>query len=234
MKKYLLSAFLITMGPCALAECNSPPPLNEVTFRLTAEEWVQTSTAKLVVNIHATLDKKTLAQMRTQIMTNLNKIAQGSWHITDFERSQDNSGLEKLYVVAEARVNESVLTNINAEAQSLSEPGVKYTIQNVDFSPSMADIEKAKQDLRKTIYGKAGEEISTLNSLYPTQKYVLHGVQFGEFNTQNNAVRIMPMMMASGGSQQGSDVANTVSNLVKLTAEVNVASKGLPSSADKS
>lgn len=224
--------WVLSMSPAALAECNPPPPLNEVTFRLSAEEWVQTSTAKLIVNIHATLDKKNLAQMRQQIMSNLNKIAQGNWHITDFERSQDNSGLEKLYVVAEARISESELSNVNAIANSLSEPGIKYQVQNIDFTPSMADIEKAKTNLRKTIYHEAQTEIETLNTIYPSQQYVLHGVQFGEYITSsNNGVRAMPMvMMATGGNQtQSAEGNNAVSNLVKLTAEVDVASKGLPS-----
>ncbi len=223
--------FLSTFfSPLAFAECNPPPPLNEVTFRLSAEEWVQTTSAKLIVNINAALNKNTLAQMRQQIMGNLNKIAQGDWHITTFERSQDSSGLEKLYVVAEARVNESSLTNVNSQAEKLSEPGIKYKIQQIDFTPSMADIEKAKMELRKTIYHDAQAEITTLNSVYSSQQYVLHGIQFGEYVT-----KAMPMVMMAGGvrAQSPEDTNNAVSNLVKLSAEVNVASKGLPS-ANKS
>jgi hypothetical protein len=228
-----LTTIVSTTTPLAFADCNSQPPLNEVTFRLSAEEWVQTTSAKLMVEIHATLDKKTLAQMRQQIMVNLNKIAQGNWHITNFERSQDNSGLEKLYVVAEARVNESALTNVNTEAEKLSEPGVKYKIQNIDFTPSMADMEKAKMDLRKTIYHDAQAEITTLNSVYPAQKYVLHGIQFGEYVTANG-MRAMPMvMMATGAGSQRSSDNNVVSNLVKLSADVNIASKDVPA-LDKS
>lgn len=224
-----LTTLFSTTTPLAFADCNSQPPLNEVTFRLSAEEWVQTTSAKLIVEIHATLDKKTLAQMRQQIMSNLNKIAQGNWHITDFERSQDSSGLEKLYVVAEARINESALTNVNNEADKLSEPGVKYKIQNIDFTPSMADMEKAKMDLRKTIYHDAQTEIATLNSVYPNQKYVLHGIQFGDYVTASG-MRAMPMVMMAGGARSpgAADTNNVVSNLVKLSAEVNIASKDVP------
>lgn len=227
-----LSIFLLATAFPAFADCNTQPPLNEVTFKLSAEEWVQTTSAKLIVDIHAALDKKSLAQMRQQIMTNLNKIAPGTWHITTFARSQDSSGLEKLYVVAEARVNESSLTNVNTQADKLSEPGVKYKVINIDFTPSMADIEKAKMDLRKTIYHDAQAEIATLNNIYPSQKYVLHAIQFGEY-ISTNGMRAMPMVMMAGAARpQGSeDINNVVSNLVKLTAEVNVASKGLPSSA---
>ena len=229
LKKITLSmaAALLISSP-VLAECNPPPILNEINFHLNAEEWVQTTSAKLVVNINAALNKRTLGQMRQQIMTNLNKIAAGKWHITTFDRSQDSSGLEKLFVVAEARVNESALTNVNAEAQTLSEPGIKYTIDNVDFTPSMADIERAKMNLRKTIYHDAQTEIATLNSTYPNQKYALHDIQFGEFTNMSSGIRAMPMVMMAGGGSSNNNANNAVSNLVKLTADVNIASKGLP------
>lgn len=229
----LLLAFLMATSGNALADCNTPPPINEVTFRLTAEKWVQTTTAKITIAINATLNNKTLSQMREQIMANLNKITQGQWHITAFQRSQDSSGLEKLYVEAEARVNESSLTNVNTEAQALSVPGVKYKVKDIDFTPSMKDIETAKKDLRKTIYQDAGTEISTLNTTYPQQKYVLHDIRFGEFTSNGAGVRAMPMvMMASGGQAQNGE-APAVSNLITLTADVNIASQGLPMSGGK-
>ncbi len=220
---------LTAMAPSAFASSEAPPPLNDVTFRLSAEQWVQTTSAKITVGIHATLNKKTLSQVRDQVMSNLNKIAQGQWHITDFDRSQDSSGLETLYVEAEARVNESLLSNVNTEAQALSVPGTKYKIQNIDFSPSMMDIEKAKMELRKTIYHEASAEISTLNKLYPEQKYVLHEIRFNEVNANNGGMRMMPaVMMATGVQAQNNDSMTTVSNLVTLTADVDVASQGIP------
>ena len=229
----LLFAFLMATSSNALASCDTPPPLNEVTFHLTAEKWVQTTTAKITISINATLNNKTLSQMREQIMANLNKITKGQWHITDFERSQDSSGLEKLYVEAEARVNESSLTNVNTEAQALSVPGVKYKVKNIDFTPSMKDIEEAKKDLRKTIYQDASTEISTLNTTYPEQKYVLHAIHFGEFSSNGGGMRAMPMVMMAGASQTQNGESPAVSNLITLTADVDIASKGLPSSDKK-
>lgn len=215
--------------------CHSSPPMNDVTFTLTAQEWAKTDQAKVTVAVNATLNKMALAKMREQIMGNLNKIAQGSWHITEFERSQDSSGLEKLYVEAEARINEKNLSNVNAQATEVSQAGIKYKILNIDFTPSTADIEKVKKNLRSTIYRDAQTEIATLNGVYPGQKYVLHEIHFGEFVASSSAVRAQ-MMMVSGAAapRTSSIVANTVSNLVTLTADVSLATEASAPSANAS
>lgn len=204
--------------------CPCPPPLDQVAFSLSAQEWAKTDTAKITVVVNAALNKTALAQMREQIMGNLNKIAKGNWHITDFERSLDSSGLEKLYVEAEARVSESALTNVNAQAKSISRSGMDYKVQNVDFTPSLADIEKVKESLRKTIYREAQAEIKALNELYPNQSYSLHGVRFGEMMVSGGGVRTQ-MMMVTGAAPRANVSVNTVSSLITLTADVDLASE---------
>lgn len=95
-----------------------PPPfaplmvLDEVTFQVSAKQWVSTQTALLMVNVNATLDNADLVRARADIMEKLTKIAAGEWHLTQFDRSQDSSGLEKLYVQAQSRVNQASLTSI--------------------------------------------------------------------------------------------------------------------------
>lgn len=203
---------------------DNPPPLDEISFTLTAQEWAKTDKAKVTISVNAALDKMALAKMREQIMSNLNKIAKGNWHITDFERSQDSSGLEKLYVEAEARINETALTNVNAQAQDVSQAGITYKVLNIDFTPSVADIEKVKKTLRDNLYHQAQSEMTTLNTLYPEQKYAVHAIHFGEC-TSSTVARAQVMMMAGDARSQNPIVANTVSNLVTLTADVDLASE---------
>lgn len=219
----LASLFSIFTINTAFSQDN-PPPLDEVSFTLTAQEWAKTDKAKVTIAVNAALDKMALAKMREQIMSNLNKIAKGNWHITDFERSQDSSGLEKLYVEAEARINETALTNVNAQAQDVSQAGITYKVLNIDFTPSIADIEKVKKTLRDTIYHQAQTELTTLNTLYPEQKYAVHTLHFGEYTSLTSA-RTQVMMMSGDARPQSNVAANAVSNLVTLTADVNLASE---------
>jgi hypothetical protein len=217
----VLSLFSLQM---AWADTLPLPPLDQVQLTLTAQEWAKTDKAKVTVAVNAVLNKMALADMRGKIMTNLNKIAKGNWHVTNFERSQDSSGLEKLYVEAEARINETALTNVNAEAEKISGSGIKYKIQDIDFTPSVADIEKVKKSLRADIYRQTQEEITALNALYPKQAYQLHSIHFSEFIAAST-VRTQVMMVSGGARPQANVESNSVSNLITLTANVNLASQ---------
>lgn len=198
--------------------------LDHVKFQLTSKAWVSTTTAKVSVSVNATLNDTSLVEARNNIMSNLDKIAQGKWHITAFNRSQDSSGLERLYVTAEARVPEQSLTKINTLAKSVSQPGARYRIQNIDFTPQLSEVEKVKARVRETIYSQANDEITRLNKQYPKQKYSLHGVVFLGPNVammlpRAKTKRMNTMVMAA---QAAPSIA--VSNEVKLTALIDVAS----------
>lgn len=200
--------------------------LDKVTFPLTAKRWVNTSTAKLQVTVNATLTAASLIEMRHKIMDNLSQIANAKWHITQFNRSQDNSGLEKVYVNAEARVEQAALAKVNALAKKISQPGTHYQINNIDFSPSMADVEKVKRLLRSDIYNLAQLEIDKLNKQYPNQVYSIYRLTFvppssGSFeNKRYQRMQENVQMLAATIPAQ-----LTVSNEVQLFAVVTVASK---------
>jgi hypothetical protein len=224
-KKIFLTT-CISLSALSLAHADTIiPPMDQVTFTLSAQEWAKTDKAKVTVVVNASLSKIALADMRTKIMSNLNEIAKGDWHITDFERSQDSSGLEKLYVKAEARINEAQLTGVNVEAKDISEAGINYKVENIDFTPSIADIEKVKKSLRAEIYKQTQNELAELNTVYPAQKYMLHDIRFAEF-VASSAVRTQQVMMMGARLQpQASAAMNTVSNLITVTADVNLASE---------
>lgn len=216
-----LLAFFMCTPLMALAD-NARPPLDEITFVLTQQAWAKTDTANVTVAINAALDKTSLTTMRGTIMNNLNKIAPADWHLVQFQRSQDSSGLEKLSVEAEARVKETALNTINAQALSVSKPGSNYKIQSVDFTPTIADVEKIKQTLRDALYQQINTEIALLNKTYSTQKYMLHGVRFTDYAPPHTQ---MLMQVAAPRAMAEVATTNTVSQMVTLTAEVDIASE---------
>jgi len=153
----------------------SSPELNKVTYELTAEDWAKTNTATVSVGVDAVFDENKLEQVRTDILQKLNQLTPGAqWHITTFSRNQDQSGLERLQVQAQARVNNTALGDLRQQAKSLSKPGQTFTILNIDYSPSLAEIEATRLELHKQIYNQAKAELAQLNQLYPNQKYYLH------------------------------------------------------------
>jgi hypothetical protein len=120
-----------------------------------------------------------LAGINAHFIENLKKITKsGEWHITQFNRGQDKSGLEVLHIEAEARLSENDLTGLREKAKSVTKPGETYTILGIDFSPSTLELQQAHAVARVEMYNKIKEEIARLNQIYPDQHYFLHSIDF--------------------------------------------------------
>ena len=100
MRKGLAVVMLFFIQTVLYASDTPPLVLDKVSLQLTARDWVSTDKALLHINVNMTLNNADMVQARADILKNLKKVAEGEWHITRFDRSQDSSGLEKLYVQA--------------------------------------------------------------------------------------------------------------------------------------
>lgn len=204
--------------------------LDKVLFQISAKQWVTTHTALLGVNIHVTLNKSDLVKARSEIMTSLNKIAKGEWHLLQFDRSQDSSGLDTLYVQAQVRVDQASLTDIYQNAKAVSIPGAKYEVSGVDFKPSLEETQIVRTKIREQLYSQVDAELSRINKVYPTQNYSVNNLVFveGEDNVQPprayQAKQINTMAMAAAPAPLN------VSNELVITAIVEAASNREPNS----
>ncbi|KTC89435.1 hypothetical protein OQJ18_09350 [Fluoribacter dumoffii] len=224
---------LMVIMPFAFADNALPPPpppypqlvLDKIEFQLSAKQWVTTQTALLGVSINVTLTSADLVKARADIMDRLNKIAKGEWHLIEFARSQDSSGLEKLFVQAQARVNQEALTDIYKNAKDVSLPGAKYEISSVDFKPSFDETQAVLGQIRQRLYQQINDELVRINKTYPGQNYTVSNLVFFEGNNPPQPrplqAKVMNTMMMG---QALAAPALTVSNERILTALVEVAS----------
>ncbi|WP_367606060.1 hypothetical protein [Legionella sp. W05-934-2] len=180
MKKVLALLAMVFVGQQTLAGVIEKPALDKVYLTLSAKQWVKTETALLQVVVSATLNDADMVKTRGQIMTQLQTIAKGEWNITQFDRSQDSSGLEKLTVQAQARIEQTQLNQVYQRAKSVSKPGLAYLISQINFEPGLADIEKGKVSLRQKLYQQVTIEIDQLNKQFPDQHYSLNQLIFTE------------------------------------------------------
>jgi len=195
--------------------------LDTVVFQVAAKQWVGTQTALLTVSINATLTNADLIKARKDIIDKLVKIAPGEWHLTQFDRSQDNSGLEKLYVQAEARIPQSNLTSVYQNAKSVSLPGATYNIASMEFKPSLEEIQQVRSQLRERLYQQARDELQHLNKVYAGQNYSLNNLVFDE----GMNVTASPKIATMNAIAMPESVANvTISNELMMTATVKLAS----------
>ncbi len=228
MKQVATVVALMMLSPFTFSQVSLPPPpppslvLDKIVFQTSAKQWVSTQTALLNVNIDATLSNADLVKARADIMSNLNKITKGDWHLLSFDRSQDSSGLEKLNVQAQVRVNQSVLTDIYQNAKAASKPGAQYTISEIDFKPSLDEVQTVRAAVRKQLYQQVNEELDRMNKAYPNQNYSVSNIVFVDGDNPQPPVayqaKTMNTMMVQGS------VSLAVSNELVLTALVEAAS----------
>ncbi|KTD73899.1 hypothetical protein [Legionella tucsonensis] len=226
----MLALMLVT--PFAFAENVLPPPLSsqlvldKIDFQVSAKQWVTTQTALLGVSINVTLTSADLVKARADIMERLNKIAKGEWHLIEFDRSQDSSGLEKLFVQAQARVSQEVLTDIYKNAKDVSLPGAKYEISSVDFKPSFDETQVVLGQIRQRLYQQVNDELARINKAYPAQNYSVSNLVFVEGTNppQPRPYQAKTMNTMMVGEAASAAPALTVSNELILTAIVEVAS----------
>ena len=195
----------------ASAQILPPAQLNRIYYQFTEERWATTNTAKVTVNLDAALDKIGLNNINNYILANLNKIAEkAEWHIIEFARTKDNTELEKLHVVAEARLPDTALAELRDKAKAISKPGETYTIANIDFTPSNGELEKAHIDARVAIYEQVKQEVARLNAAYPDQKYFVNEIRFNPpqvapvYTTLARAEVMPNSFQGAGAAQLGS------------------------------
>lgn len=197
--------------------------LDKVLFQTSAKQWVTTQTALLNVSVNVSLNNADLVKARADLMTRLNKIASGEWHLLQFDRSQDSSGLEKLYVQAQARVNQSALTDVYQHAKSVSVPGANYEITGIEFKPSTEETQAIRAKVREQLYQKVNEEMARINKAYPEQHYTVNNLVFLEGDNFSNQPRpYQAKEITAMASASPSPL--TVSNELILTAFVEAGS----------
>ncbi|MCD6045256.1 MAG: hypothetical protein K0R48_419 [Gammaproteobacteria bacterium] len=210
--------------PPQVVQLASPyPSLNHVHYVVQKEQWVVSDSARVIVAVNANLTDEALDQFQGKMNKSLDTLAKNaSWHVTQFNRNQDSSGLEQVSAQAEARIANSALAGLRARADKLSSPGTKYSIVDIQYGPSDEDIQKAKDTLRQAVYGSIAEEIRSLNKLYK-QDFFVNSV---DFDLNSSIVPPpQPMLMRVAAADVSNNGNVPVNQKLVLQADVILAAK---------
>lgn len=178
MKKLGLLMIGLLFSISTWADLDLGPLLNKVTLPLQAEQWLTTKSALVNVSVNASVTDQGIENLQSAVIAKLNQIAKGEWHVLSFTRQQDQSGLESIQIIAQARLAQFDLGGLRDKAKSLTKPGEKFNVDSVQFTPSEDEIRQANTILRNNLYQQAKAEIDTLNKTYPDQKYYLYSIDF--------------------------------------------------------
>lgn len=225
MRSIAILAALTSLSSLSFAADVQPQLiLDKINFQIASKEWVTTQTALLTVNINVSLNNADLVKARAEVMNSLNKVAKGEWHLVQFDRSQDSSGLEKLYVQAQARINQADLTDIYKQAKSVSMPGAQYDIGSVEFKPSLEETQTVRAAIREKLYQQVNEEIARMNKAYPLQSYSVSNLVFVEGDNPPVQPRAYEAKTMNAMALAASAPSLAVSNELVITALVEAAS----------
>jgi hypothetical protein len=222
----LTATALILLG-ITRADAQVVPRQDEIMLEMSAEEWVETETATVVIAVDLAITAGNFGAARAEVERDLRTIsAKAKWRLTRFNKLRDEAGYERWRVLAEARLASSVLSSLGPTVNGASRPGRGFKIQRIDYTPTRAERETAMALLRARLYGQAGREIVTINKAFPGRNFRIGAVDF------TNQVMIGRPMMDSArgarvmaGQSKQSAPGTAVAEKLTVNARVVVAAK---------
>lgn len=195
MQRYLILALMsMTLLTAAARADEMPRPDDRVIFDVSGEDWVMTKTAHVSVNVEAAVSDKNAGTMRGDMIRAVNDLAKGDWRLANFNRSQDQTGLERWSASFEARLPENLLNALGDGAKKQSKAGMQLSIGDIDFSPTLEEMETAKGVLRTKMYRSAIDQLAALNTTMPGRNYRIAMINFAT-NTDEPGPIPMPRIV---------------------------------------
>jgi len=197
------------------------PADDRIVLDLAREGWVETKTAEVVLAVNATLKQEESANVRQTILAALQKLSpDADWRITTFNRNADRSGLDSWYVEAQARIDDTGLDGMRAAADKASQPGMTITVNAINFTPTLAEVEATRAALRQAIYKDAQAELDRVNAAFPDAHYRINLVNF---TGRAVAPVPQPQFMARADAVAAAPKAIAVEDRIQLQATVVLA-----------
>jgi len=221
----------ILLSLCALsvsARANDAlPPPDQIVLTVTEEAWVETETARVIVQVKSLITDANTGEMAASPLAILDKVAAGHWRMTNSHRRQTDTGFEELVIVAEARLAKGLLSGLYDRAKDASEKGRVVRVAQIDFTPSLREREMTAAKLRQAIYARAAAEAKAVAAQFPDQGFRVHQVQFqggpmpmpAQARSQVRAMRAEAAKADFGDGEQ-------VSERMVLSATVVIAAPG--------
>lgn len=221
----LVLLFLVSFALPASAQEQAKPD-DAISFDLSAEDWVNTKAAHVTLEVEAAVNASNAGGMRADMTKAINDAAKADWRLTNFNRSQDQTGMERWSVSFEARLPEASLNGLRDSVKKASKPGMQITVGGIDFAPSREEMETARATLRTRIFKEANEQLTALNSTLPGRAFRISQITFEtDFPTPIQMFRGKRMIMdeavaMKAGEPPMPEQAQDVSQKLILNAHV--------------
>jgi uncharacterized protein YggE len=176
---FALVVLTLLSAPAARAqEAPNRQQDDRVIIDLSGEDWVTTKTARVTVNVEAAVSASNAGSTREEMYKAVNDLVKADWRLTEFNRSQDSTGLEHWSAGFEARVPENQLSGLGEMAKKVSKAGMQVSVGDIDFSPTLEEMETARAAVRAQIYKEANDQLTAVNAAIPGRNYRIALINF--------------------------------------------------------
>lgn len=178
------------------------PADDEVTLKLSVEDWVETSTATVRIGADLAVESGRFGAARQDLVSTLQGFGTGAeWRIVDFGKLGDDAGFERWRLVAEARVPEASLADLAGRTRDATRPGRALAVAAIEYTPTMAEREAVMDRLRAQVYGRVAAEIAALNKAFPDRAFRVRSLQMG--TVHRPVPQMMTMARADAAFKEG-------------------------------
>lgn len=175
----LLALLAALAFPLALVAAENEKPDDAISVHLTTEGWVTTKTARVNVSVNAAVSGEQAGALRESMMKTVQGLSpKADWKLTSFNRNQDETGLERWYATYETRLEETELGGLATKAKAAGKAGMQLAVASIDFTPTLAEVEAVRADLRKILLAQASKELDAVNAALPGRSFRISSVSF--------------------------------------------------------
>ncbi len=138
-----------------------------VALPLRVERWVETATARVVVEAVLVVAAGERGNARSELAAAVRGVVaehspERVWRWTDVSFSRDPSGLDRVTGRAEIRAPADGVGEVWERAKRVSRPGLSVRVLSVEWAPSLAEREAELARARNAIYQAARQELAGL------------------------------------------------------------------------
>lgn len=222
MKHLLAAIALLLLATPAWAD-DGPKNPAQIVLQLVEEAWVETETARVVLQLKTLLTDEKAAEPVVDPKALFAPVADGDWHMTRFQRGQTDTGFEQWVIIAEARIPQTALTGIYDRVKQASSRGRTVSVREIDFTPSLAERQATAAKLRAALYRRAHDEAAAIAAVFPDREFEVFRVDFGGGAMPSPPVMRSMVRDERAGGLQAKQAGPSVAERMVLHATVVVA-----------
>lgn len=141
-------------------------PWDSVKVEYSLEDTIDSASVRVFVRAMLLVDSAGSETSDEMFRSALRAVLDENWSISQVERTEDPTGLERVVKVATVRIDQKQSAGLITELRRANRSGLKLELMRMMHRPPATDVAAAMKELRQKAYNRANEEADLLNSVF--------------------------------------------------------------------